>query len=407
MKDRFKSARDMHFDRMFETRSEAWERVGLAVNVSQRAVRRARGEAIVLVPLIIGVLVVYSHRHQIFGVGPKSPWNTWIRWVTVLALLGLGWTLARDIGRAAGPTFFRRMDPATAGTVGFLIRLITIVIVLIVALRVASVDTGSLVAGSAFSAIVVGLAAQQTLGNLFAGLVLLTARPFRVGERIRLQAGALGGVLEGIVSSLGLLYTTLARGEDRILIPNNGVLSAVVVPLKEPDSVDVRVRLRSGVRPSQVQALLDDQISVPTRSSAVVLLEEIDGDDVIVRVQATPERANDGAQLADEIITTLASVTDEHAAVDLGGQPPAADAPGPRRPAEAYPDSAGGTLGPAAARLAPGSGLGTDGNEDGGEGQLDSADGLLGPAAAQIDPSARPREPRTRRETGPRQRRIR
>ena len=58
-------------------------------------------------------------------------------------------------------------------------------------------------------------------------MVLLSARPFRVGERIRLQAGALGGQVEGIVSSLGLLYTTLARGDDRIMIPNNVVLSAV------------------------------------------------------------------------------------------------------------------------------------------------------------------------------------
>ena len=43
-----------------------------------------------------------------------------------------------------------------------------------------------------------------------------------------------------------------------------------------------------------------------------MLLEEIDGEDVVVRVQATPERANDGARLADEIIAALASVTGEH-----------------------------------------------------------------------------------------------
>jgi hypothetical protein len=43
-----------------------------------------------------------------------------------------------------------------------------------------------------------------------------------------------------------------------------------------------------------------------------VLLEEVDGDDVVVRVQATPERAADGAKLADEIIEALASVTGEH-----------------------------------------------------------------------------------------------
>ena len=85
------------------------------------------------------------------------------------------------------------------------------------------------------------------------------------------------------------------------------------MPLKEPDSVDVKVRLRSGIRPSHVQALLDDQVHTPTRTKAAVLLEEIDGDDVVVRVQATPERALDGAKLADEVIATLASVTGEHA----------------------------------------------------------------------------------------------
>src|SRR5436190_4925544 len=130
MKDRFKSPRDINFDRMFETRSEAWEQAGLSMNVSQRAVRRARRQALVLLPLLIAVLVVYGDRHRVFGISKGSHWNTWIRWGTVLALLALGWTIARDIGRAAGPTFFRRMDPATAGTVGFLIRLVTIGIVL-------------------------------------------------------------------------------------------------------------------------------------------------------------------------------------------------------------------------------------------------------------------------------------
>jgi small conductance mechanosensitive channel len=300
---------------MFETRSEAWERVGLAVNVSQRAVRRAQRELLVLAPLLIAVLIVHAYKRDLFRypAGKTPSYDTWVNLATVLALLALGWTIARDIGRAVGSAFLRRMDPGTAGTVGFVIRLATMGITLLIALRVANVSPGTLIAGSAFTAVVLGLAAQQTLGNLFAGMVLLSARPFRVGERVRLQAGAVGGVVEGVVSSLGLLYTTLARGEDRIMIPNNVVLAAAVVPLREPDSVDVRVRVGVGVRPSHVQAILDDQISTPTRSPATVLLEEIDGDELVVRVQATPERAIDGAKLADEIIVALASVTGEHA----------------------------------------------------------------------------------------------
>jgi small conductance mechanosensitive channel len=305
--------RDLYLERMFETRSEAWEKVGLAVDTSQRMVRRARREALILLPLLVAVLVLFDNRKAWFGVEPNTTADTVATLACVLALLALGWTIARDVGRAAAPTFFRRMDPGTAGTVGFLIRLATLGIVLLIALRVVGVAPTTVVAGSAFTAVVLGLAAQQTLGNLFAGLVLLSARPFRVGERVRLQAGAVGGSVEGIVSELGLLYTTLARGDDRIMIPNNVVLAAAVVPLKEPDSVDVRVRLRSNVRPTHVQAILDDEITTIMRDKATVLLEELDGDDVVIRVQATPDRANDGAKLADEIISALASVTKEHA----------------------------------------------------------------------------------------------
>ena len=316
MYKRLKSRRDLHLERMFETRSEAWERVGLAVNVSQQAVRKARREALVLVPLFVTVIVLHDH-YQKWFLTPKTrnDYHGLITAATVLVLLALGWAIARDIGRAAGPTFFRRMDPSTAGTVGFIIRLAAVLVTLIWALHIAGVSASSLVAGSAFTAVIVGLAAQQTLGNLFAGMVLLSARPFRVGERIRLQAGAAGGAIEGVVSSLGLLYTTISRGEDRTMVPNNLVLSAVIIPLREPKSVDVKVRLSAGIRPSQVQAILDEQIKTPTRSAAKVNLEEIDGEDVLIRVQATPERADDGAPLADEIIAALATVTGEHEVV--------------------------------------------------------------------------------------------
>ena len=302
MRDRLRAGKDLGFEKMFETRSEAWERVGLAVDASERVVKRARTEVGILLPLLIAIYVAWENRRAWFGLKDSSQWITPIRIVTVLVLLILGWWTARGIGRAAAPTFFRRMDPATSGTVGFLIRLSSLAIVLWLALSVAGLDPRTLAVGGAFTAVVLGLAAQQTLGNLIAGMVLLSARPFRVGERVRLQAGAVGGSTEGVVSSLGLLYTTLARGEDRIMIPNNVVLAAAVVPLREPDMVDVRVRLNTGVRPSHVQRILDQDISTPTRSKATVLLEEIDGDDVVVRVQATPDRASDGAKLADEII---------------------------------------------------------------------------------------------------------
>ena len=269
-----------------------------------RRARRARFEALVITPLLVGVLWAYSHRKQLFGL--DFP----VRIVSVIALVILGWAFARSLGRALGPALLRRLEPGTAGTVGFLIRLITLSFAALVALRIAGLNPRTLAVGGAFTAVIVGLAAQQTLGNLIAGTVLLSARPFRVGDRVRFQAGAVAGRIEGVVISLGLLYTTLALGEDRTMVPNSVVLGAAVVPLREPEPVDFKARLRPGVEPSYIQKLLEDCVTTPTRARPHVGLEEVDADEVVVRIAATPESAAEGPKLADEILAAVSRITD-------------------------------------------------------------------------------------------------
>lgn len=301
-------------DRMFETRSDAWAAAGLEGELNRHAVRHAARrlmfELVALLAVIIGKSVAHSHT--------DSSWTTPITVVAVILVLAIGWLSSRDLPKAA-PALFRRMDPATAGTVEFAIRLFGVAATVLIALAVGGVGPGALAVGGAFTAVVLGLAAQQTLGNLFAGMVLLIARPFRLGERVRLQAGVLAGTQEGVVASLGLLYTTLSRGDERVMIPNNIVLSASVLPIREPKPVDVKVTLGAGVGLMHIQSVLDANISVPTRSAASVLLEEINGNCLVVRVRATPERDSQGAQLADEIIAALITVTGEHSAVVDGG----------------------------------------------------------------------------------------
>jgi small-conductance mechanosensitive channel len=290
---------------MFETRSHTWAEVGLARQLSRAAVKRARIETLLLAAVIVGVVLAYQYREKLFGPALDTP----VRICTVVALLILGWSFARTVGRSLGPILFRRLDPATAGTVGFLIRLVTILVSAVMALRIAGLSTKSLTVGGAFTAVVVGLAAQQTIGNLFAGLVLLSARPFRVGERVRLQGGGLAGQIEGTVSQLGLLYTVFADGEDEIMVPNNVVLNVAVVPLREPDAVDMRARLRPGVTPADIQRLLDEEIDTPLLERPRITLEEFDGDEVVVRIRATPVASNDGPRLASEILSAVSRET--------------------------------------------------------------------------------------------------
>jgi small-conductance mechanosensitive channel len=290
--------------RQFANRAPARAR-SLTLQTAQRA-RAARRELLILLPLLGLTIAAYVRREELFGADEP------VRVGAAIVIVVLGVLLARDIGRAGAPWLFRRMDPATAGTVGFLIRLAFIAIATVVGLWLAGIRPQTLAVGGAITAVVFGLAAQQTLGNLIAGMVLISARPFRVGDRVRLQAGGLAGQLEGVVASLGLLYTTFAQGQDSIMVPNSIVLSAAVVPLREPAAVDLRARLRPEVKPSEVQALLADAIHTPVRDEPHISLEELDGDEVVLRIAATPISDADGPRLADEVLSALAGVVADH-----------------------------------------------------------------------------------------------
>jgi small conductance mechanosensitive channel len=288
---------------MFDTHSDAWAAVGLDIEVSTRELKNARRRLAIEIPGLIATIVgrslAINHWNQVYGLPHRGqPHHYWLlnskvpfELAAVIIVLTLGWLISKDLSRLT-PTLFRRMDPATAGTVEFIIRLLTVAATVLGAINIAGVSAQVVAVGGGFAAVIVGLAAQPVLGNLFAGLVLLSAQPFHLGDRIRLYAGAIGNQ-EGTVSSLGLLYTTLTRGANRIMIPNSLVLAAVVVPIREPAPVDVRVKLNTGVRPSQAQAILDSELSHDTLYTPSVVLEEIDGDDVFIRVQATPESSAD------------------------------------------------------------------------------------------------------------------
>jgi small conductance mechanosensitive channel len=214
---------------MFETRSQSWQEVGLLDEVRPGVARRARLEALLLAGLFVAIVVLWDNRTDLIDHTTRRHLETPLAVVVVVALLVLGWAIARDIGRGLKPALFRRMEPATAGSVGFLIRLMTVAIALLVALGVAGVNPATLLLGGAFTAVIVGLAAQQTLGNVIAGTVLLSAGPFRVGDRVRLQGGQIAGQVDGVVSSLGLLYTTLATDDGLVNVPNSVVLNVAIV----------------------------------------------------------------------------------------------------------------------------------------------------------------------------------
>ncbi len=96
------------------------------------------------------------------------------------------------------------------------------------------------------------------------------------------------------------------------MIPNSLVLASVVVPLREPEAVDVDGELQLNGSPEPGAGDPGLTRGDPDRKRPGGALESIDGDTVTVSVKAVPDRRSQGAQLADEIIAALAHVTGEH-----------------------------------------------------------------------------------------------
>ncbi len=88
----------------------------------------------------------------------------------------------------------------------------------------------AMLAGASIASIVLGLAAQSTLGNLVAGISILIYRPFRLGDLLQIN-GPTGPEI-GTVEALSLGYTILGTQDGRrVIVPNSLAISQIAINL--------------------------------------------------------------------------------------------------------------------------------------------------------------------------------
>ena len=156
----------------------------------------------------------------------------WIIGLAAFVVFGL--VAAVGLARRARSGLQPLIGEAHAGVVRYVLVLVEVFVIATIALAIIGVSPDRLVLGGAVTGVLIGIAAQQSLANLFAGLVLLFAHPFRVGDHVRFRAGALSGEIDGVVTDLSLTYVRLETDQGRMLLPNAQALSAAVLLVPEP-----------------------------------------------------------------------------------------------------------------------------------------------------------------------------
>lgn len=116
------------------------------------------------------------------------------------------------------------------------------VITLIVILKHFNQDVQSLVVSLGVGSLALALAAQETLSNMIAGFVIMTDRPFRIGDRLELSDGKVGDVYQ-----IGLRSTKLMTFDNTlIIVPNSEIVKERVINRSYPEPL-TRVRIDVGV----------------------------------------------------------------------------------------------------------------------------------------------------------------
>ncbi|MCO6008339.1 mechanosensitive ion channel family protein [Actinoallomurus purpureus] len=168
-------------------------------------------------------------RQQVRTSGQRLPWQmAAVGCAVVFCVLAFAATLGLS-GRARD-----LMLPRFGNSHATMVRLVLVLVggltTLVLTLQLFGLPVGQLVLGGALTGVLVGIAAQQTLANLFAGIILLLSRPFTVGDEVRLSSGPLGGEFQGTVMEIGLTYVRLQADDGDYHLPNAQVLSSAAGP---------------------------------------------------------------------------------------------------------------------------------------------------------------------------------
>ncbi len=152
-----------------------------------------------------------------------------IGWSCAGALLVFGMLAVTRISKLLAHHVSETTVPTAGGAVRIISAGVGYLIVVFLVLAQLHVSIEKLLVGAGLAGVVLGIAAQQTLGNVFAGLVLIFAKPFRIGDRVRVRSGALGGIFDARVREMSLTYVTLQSEDGSWKIPNSAMLAAGVL----------------------------------------------------------------------------------------------------------------------------------------------------------------------------------
>jgi len=275
--------------------------------------RRFVGDLVltVVAAIALGALYVFLLRFAALG-----PYKT-----SIAAAVGLivGLLFMQAIGRLIRDYLRSQGDQRHGAMVRLFFNLLVAVVIVFYVALVFGVDLQNVFLGSALAGVVLGLASQTVLGNVFAGITIVMWGPFRNGDRISVISASYGALTPsyphetlypaytGTVVDIGLLYTVLQLNSGRIAkLPNAILIQALVVNLTQSPVRSIRIRMT-----------FPYAVPLAAAEAAVAALAQ----DPVFRLPGRPapmlQVADVGAQTWDAVVTVWSADPEEDRLRDL------------------------------------------------------------------------------------------
>lgn len=136
--------------------------------------------------------------------------------IVILIIILIAITIERVITRYL-LSFSKRakLEPNTSNNLALTFRILILIAAVAAISRVGGFPSEWILSVSAIGGAAVGFASQKTIGNFIAGIFLIMARPFKVGNYVRI------GAVEGIVSEITINYTKIITSANNIVSVSN------------------------------------------------------------------------------------------------------------------------------------------------------------------------------------------
>lgn len=212
-----------------------------------------------------------------FGVLPAS--MAWIydpKFAIAFYIIISAWiisTLLHSIIHVYGRTFAEKsdtdMDDRLVDLLELVIRYVIWFAALCAILQVFEIDVTPLLAGAGIAGIAIALAAQDFISNFFGGAIITVDKPFKVGDRIKVDN------YYGDVVSVGTRSTRIQTLDYQIVtMPNNKLTTNVIINYSEPEErlrITIPVTVAYGTDPKRVKTILLEIAKEAIRNSDYIL----------------------------------------------------------------------------------------------------------------------------------------